>query len=239
MCEPMQPISVKDTFLFSCHNRVRCFNECCRDLNQFLTPYDILRLKNRLNLSSGAFLKKYTLQHIGPQSGLPVVTFRTDRAHGRVCPFVTEQGCRVYQDRPASCRTYPLARLVSRSRETGALSERYLLLREDHCFGFEEAHRHTVSEWIEKQGLAEYNAMNDRILELIHLKNRKAPGVLNAHAQTLLWSALYDIDGFRRNTVEKKLDLHSLAATDVENMEDDALLIFSMDWVQQKLFGDK
>ena len=170
MNEQMQPISEKDTFSFSCHSRVRCFNQCCRDLNQFLTPYDILRLKNRLGLSSGAFLKRYTFQHIGPQSGLPVVTFRTDRADGLKCPFVTEQGCRVYEDRPSSCRTYPLARLVSRSRETGAFSEQYMLLKEAHCFGFEGGRLHTVAEWIENQGIAEYNAMNDRILDLIRSK---------------------------------------------------------------------
>ena len=238
MNEQMQPISEKDTFSFSCHSRVRCFNQCCRDLNQFLTPYDILRLKNRLGLSSGAFLKRYTFQHIGPQSGLPVVTFRTDRADGLKCPFVTEQGCRVYEDRPSSCRTYPLARLVSRSRETGAFSEQYMLLKEDHCFGFERAQRYTVAEWIENQEIAEYNAMNDRLLELIRLKNRQAPEALDAKSEGLLRSALYDIDGFRRYAVEKRLDLHSSAAMDVENMEDDALLIFSINWVQEKLFGD-
>jgi len=239
MNEQMQPISEKDTFSFSCHSRVRCFNQCCRDLNQFLTPYDILRLKNRLGLSSGAFLKRYTFQHIGPQSGLPVVTFRTDRADGLKCPFVTEQGCRVYEDRPSSCRTYPLARLVSRSRETGAFSEQYMLLKEDHCFGFEGGRLHTVAEWIENQGITEYNAMNDRILELIRLKNRQAPGALDAKSEGLLRSALYDIDGFRRNAVEKRLCLPSSADSDVETMADGEFLIFSINWIQKKLFGEK
>ena len=52
----LTPISPQDTFRFSCSPVVVCFNECCRDLNQFLTPYDILRLKNHLGLSSGEFL---------------------------------------------------------------------------------------------------------------------------------------------------------------------------------------
>ncbi len=43
-------------FRFACNPGVACFNECCRDLNQFLTPYDVLRLKRGLGLSSRQFL---------------------------------------------------------------------------------------------------------------------------------------------------------------------------------------
>lgn len=233
MTDQMTPISVKDTFTFSCHRGVRCFNQCCRDLNQFLTPYDVLRLKNRLALSSGDFLKQYTVQHIGPQSGLPIVTFRTERARGQKCPFVTEQGCGVYEDRPASCRTYPLARIVSRSQETGVLSERYLLIRENHCLGFEEARQQTVEEWIVKQGLAEYNEMNDRVLDLIHLKNRHRPEALDPESRRLLRLALYDIDGFREYAGEQAFSGPSPTASDLEAMEDTALLRFSIQWVRR------
>ena len=48
-------------FKFSCQPGVTCFNQCCRDVNILLTPYDVLRLKNRLGISSGEFLKKYTI----------------------------------------------------------------------------------------------------------------------------------------------------------------------------------
>ena len=47
-------------FTFSCHPGVSCFNQCCSDVNIFLTPYDVLRLKNRLGISSQEFLDKYT-----------------------------------------------------------------------------------------------------------------------------------------------------------------------------------
>ena len=33
-------------FNFACHPGVSCFNQCCSDVNIFLTPYDVLRLKN-------------------------------------------------------------------------------------------------------------------------------------------------------------------------------------------------
>ena len=145
------PIARRDSFGFSCSREVTCFNDCCRDLNQFLTPYDILRLKNRLNLTSAAFLDRFTVSHTGPESGLPVVTFKTDPASGHACPFVGRSGCRVYTDRPTSCRMYPLARAISRSRRSGRITEHFALLKEPHCRGHLQPRRQTVEAWMASQ----------------------------------------------------------------------------------------
>ncbi len=48
-----------NSFSFACHPGLSCFTECCRDLRLALTPYDILRLKNRLGLASNDFLDQY------------------------------------------------------------------------------------------------------------------------------------------------------------------------------------
>ena len=37
----MIPLARDDQFQFACGPEVPCFNACCRDLNQFLTPYDL------------------------------------------------------------------------------------------------------------------------------------------------------------------------------------------------------
>jgi len=50
-----------DSFEFSCHPGVKCFNKCCSDVNIVLTPYDVLRMKNRLGITSTEFLDTYTL----------------------------------------------------------------------------------------------------------------------------------------------------------------------------------
>jgi uncharacterized protein len=34
-----------DQFKFSCHKGLACHNTCCRDVNIFLTPYDVLRMR--------------------------------------------------------------------------------------------------------------------------------------------------------------------------------------------------
>ncbi len=107
MEDHMQLLEREDVFQFACTKQVSCFNACCRDLNQFLTPYDLLRLKNRLKVSSSQFLKQYTTCRSGPETGLPVVSLKPQTAPELRCPFVTPDGCHVYADRPSSCRTYP------------------------------------------------------------------------------------------------------------------------------------
>ena len=51
----------KDTFRFECHPGVACFTRCCRNADMYLYPYDIIRMKERLGISSDEFLKKHTI----------------------------------------------------------------------------------------------------------------------------------------------------------------------------------
>ena len=234
------PLSPTDTFRFSCTNEVACFNECCRDLNQFLTPYDILRLKNRLGLTSSIFLERYTTQHTGPETGLPIITLKTDYAHEFKCPFVTASGCRVYGDRPSSCRTYPLIRFASRSRETGAVTEQYMLLKETHCLGCNQGDNWTVRKWIENQEVTPYNQMNDRFMEIIGLKHRRLPGSLDIKSGLMFHLACYDLDTFRSHIFEKDLlgDRNLGPETlDALKHDDVALMKLGFKWVKETLFG--
>ena len=236
----ISPLLSNDTFKFSCTKTIACFNECCRDLNQFLTPYDILRLKNRLGLTSSAFLERYTTRHTGPETGLPIITLKTDYAHQFKCPFVTASGCRVYEDRPSSCRTYPLIRVASRSRETGTVTEQYMLLKETHCLGCQQGQNWTVPEWIENQEVAIYNQMNDMFMEIIGLKNRLFPGPLDIKSSLMFHGSCYDLDTFRSHIFDKdilggwNLDIETL---DVLKHDDVELLKLGFEWVKETLFG--
>jgi Fe-S-cluster containining protein len=238
MSDEMTPISLDDTLEFSCTKEVPCFNECCRDLNQFLTPYDILRLKNALGMTSTEFLSKYTLQHTGPESGLPVVTLKPANQKDLTCPFVTDDGCRVYQDRPGSCRIYPLARLASRSRETGQVTEHWALIKESHCKGFQQNKRMVVRDWIQTQELLIYNEMNDLLMEIISLKNQSKPGPLDIKSRHLFHMACYDLDNFKSHIFEKGLlDEMGLDSDQLESLKDETnLLKFGLEWVRDTLF---
>jgi len=236
----LTPISLQESFRFSCSPDVPCFNECCRDLNQFLTPYDILRLKNHLELSSGEFLRIYTAQHIGPESGLPIVTLKPNDPHQLTCPFVTDAGCRVYENRPSSCRTYPLMRAVSRSRSTGEMTAQFMVLRESHCHGFEKGKTRTPLHWIDEQGLAVYNENNDKLMQIISLKNRLRPGSLDIKSSRLFHSALYDLDDFRLQIQNSGLlDNFQVNSRimDAALENDVALLDLAMLWIKHVLFS--
>ena len=95
--EPVR-LGSESRFKFKCHPGVECFTKCCRDINIILTPYDVIRLKNRLELSSEEFLALYTEPQMLEKTGLPVVTLKflpeEDKdSDGKLCPFVRENGC--------------------------------------------------------------------------------------------------------------------------------------------------
>ncbi|MFH2047014.1 MAG: YkgJ family cysteine cluster protein [Pseudomonadota bacterium] len=228
-----------DKFRFACKSSLSCFNECCRDLNQFLFPYDILRLKNNLGISSTIFLEQYTTLHTGPETGLPVISLKTNKAPELKCPFVTLSGCKVYEDRPSSCRTYPVARLLSRDRESGRLSEYYALIQEPHCLGFENGKEQTVSEWIKNQEIEPYNQMNDMMMEIISLKNQKTPGEMDMKSSYIFRMALYDLDAFRKHlfsngNTKDYIDKNDMKASEQNDTE---LLKIAFEWVQKEIFS--
>ncbi len=242
MSEEMVPIDLENLMNFNCSFENECFNECCRDLNQALTPYDVLRLKNSLGISSQDFLKTYTSLHYGPESGLPVVEFKPNPGKGYECPFVTPKGCCVYQDRPASCRMYPLARAITRSRETGEISEYFALIEEPHCKGFGIKSSQKVKEWLKGQNVDKHNKENDKLMELISLKNQILPGKLEGAAADKFYMALYDLDEFREQIFEKNLlDKFNISEDHKEKIkkDDEVLLNLGLEWVKYMLFGIK
>lgn len=240
MSDEMIPIGLNAPMGFKCGPGTPCFNDCCRDLNQALTPYDILRMKQALDMDSDAFLREYTSLHYGPESGLPIVTFKPNPATGHACPFVEAEGCAVYEDRPASCRLYPLARAIARDRATGEIREYFALIEEDHCKGFGREEGGTVAQWLAGQKVADHNLENDKLMVLISLKNQIMPGRLEGEQSDTFYTALYDLDTFREQIRDqgrlKDLDLPSGLMEKI--MADDlSLLNFSIEWLKVELFG--
>jgi Fe-S-cluster containining protein len=104
---PIEPVKLclSDTIQFRCHKEIACFNQCCKHIDILLTPYDILRLKKRLGLTSSEFLAQYTVPYEMDQHGMPGVKIRT-ADDNLACPFLQPEGCSVYEDRPSACRYY-------------------------------------------------------------------------------------------------------------------------------------
>jgi Fe-S-cluster containining protein len=187
-------LSADEQFQFACHPDVPCFNACCRDLDLLLGPYDVLRLRRRLGLSSRQLFARLVDSLELPGTGFPAVALRMSDAPGRPCPFVESTGCSVYSDRPAACRIYPLGRGAGID-EQGRPVERWCVVREPHCRGFEQGRRWTSASWVEDQGIAGYLAVDDRYQRLV--ARVSARGLrLTAPQQRQFGVALYQLDRF-------------------------------------------
>lgn len=101
---PLLPLRLNadDKIQFNCHKGIACFNACCKNIDITLTPYDIVRLKNRLGMTSYEFLPTRTTRFDMDAHGVSGVKLRTQKGSS-ACQFLTEDGCSVYPDRPMAC----------------------------------------------------------------------------------------------------------------------------------------
>lgn len=233
-----------ETFFFSCRPDVPCFNACCAELTLPLTPYDVLRLTRNLSMSSEQFFEEFVEAGPSEDTGFPRVHLRMEDMPGRPCPFVTEQGCAVYPDRPSACRTYPLGR-GCRPDGRGGLLEQYFLVREDHCRGFEQNTAFTTDTWLSDQGLIPYHQANDRhMLLLARYKEKSGGALLSGKLATMALLCLYQQDRFAdllrsMNVLERVSPLTDEARSRMERALEDpeARLDFALDWLELVILG--
>ncbi len=237
----MQPIP-DQAFRFACNKALPCFTKCCANLNLVLTPYDILRLKNRLNLSSEEFLENYTTSYVDEAYGVPVVKLKMNNDETRRCPFVSHEGCTVYEDRPGACRLYPLGRAASKISERHPAGEYYFVVKESHCLGFNEKKDWTVKEWIINQGMDEYNIMNDSFMNITAGRQAKTIKALSDQQLQMYYMACYSLDEFKRfvfkTTFLDKFDITQDVQKHIKT-DEIKLMAFACQWLKFSLFGEK
>jgi Fe-S-cluster containining protein len=221
----IHPLADKESFTFACHPGVPCFTECCRDLELALSPYDVLRLRLELGISSQEFLDRYSIIERDGDVFPRVYLGMVDDGQAN-CPFVTGKGCRVYGGRPAPCRTYPLGRGAWQD-SSGCPHAFYVLQREAHCLGFAEPVEQGVDQWVAGQGLADYYQANDMLIPLLHHEKLKQGLKPTSEQQNLYLAILYNLENFRNNDP----NLHEL--TDLE------LVRCAVDWLIQHFFGER
>jgi uncharacterized protein len=225
---------------FSCHGGIPCFTACCADLHLILTPYDILRMKRHLQLSSGQFLKQYTQPHKDGESIFPLIRLRMREDEGRRCPLVSRQGCIIYEDRPGACRLYPLGRAATSGGSGGEERALYFLVDESHCLGFREEREWTVEEWIEDQGVGLYNEMNRPWMEIVTSKNPRLRE-LTEQKLGMFHMASYNLDRFRDFVFQTKFfKVFGVSPGEIEKVASDEveLMKLSMRWLKFALFGE-
>lgn len=236
--ESLPQLNEGDTFRFACHPGVSCFNACCRDLNMPLSPYDVLRLRQGLNLDSTAFIKEYTVIEQYPNSGFPVLFLKMKDTLEQECPFLSKDGCSVYENRSAACRTYPLGR-ATHLAEDGTVVEQFVVVHEDHCKGFEEEKEWTAHEWLNDQGLEKYNYFADRYMSIISRFIDTDLELTQKRVQMALL-AFYQLDHFKgfmedMNLLERVNVPEERRSKIMEDEEE--RLLFAMEWMELILFG--
>ena len=233
----------KDKFKFACHPGISCFNKCCGDVNIFLSPYDVMRMKNRLGMKSTDFLEKHALLPVQKEMKTPVVVLRMNEDEHKTCPFLTEAGCGIYTDRPWPCRMYPVGMAAQKDTPDGWRGERfYFLMQEEGCTGFGEAKEWTVEEWIENQQIEEYDVWGEQYKELALHKYFETGGTLPPERMEMMFTACYDLDKFREFVFGSSLlDRFDVDEDFVDEMRtrDEALLRFAYLWLRFSLFGEK
>jgi len=235
-----EKLSLDSKFKFRCHKDVPCFTTCCRGISILLTPYDIIRLKTRLGLSSEEFLAIYTDVQLLEKTDLPVVTLKLADDEPESCPFVREEGCLVYEDRPTTCRYYPVG-VASLMHKEGADDEGfYFIVNEPHCRGFEEDQEWTIKEWRKDQGVDVHDDINAEWTDLVVRKRSFPPNIkLTEKAKQLFFMVSYNIDKFRGFVFESTfLERFDVDSDTLEQMKTDdvALLNFGVTWLKEVLF---
>lgn len=228
---------------FRCYKGIECFNACCRDIDITLTPYDILRLKQRLGISSTEFLRNYTYPfEFGKNSVAGVKMLPVEG--GTQCQFMTEEGCSVYEDRPTACRYYPVGLLSLRRADENFDRASYALVREDHCKGHLEAREITIRDYRKEQGLEDYDDMGRGWRQLV-LKMKSAGPAIGKPSQASLqffFMASYDLDRFREFVKSEgfsaTFDIDG-ATRETLYADDVALLDFGVRMIKQIMFGEE
>ncbi|MEW6161832.1 MAG: YkgJ family cysteine cluster protein [Nitrospirota bacterium] len=226
-------LSLDDKFRFSCHKGLSCFNTCCCDVNIFLTPYDVLRMRRATGLSSGEFLNRYTIPLSGDE-GLPLVVLKMIENENKSCPFVTIDGCSIYQDRPWSCRMYPI--FPSSSKE-----EEFWIEEKPLCLGFEEEKQWTIGEWKKNQGIDIYDKMNESYKEVTFHDYFQSGNKLDPGRTKMLYMACYNLNEFKRFIFETRFfDIYDVEKEVIEKIKEDEeeLLSFGYRWIRFNLFWE-
>ncbi|MBI4824051.1 MAG: YkgJ family cysteine cluster protein [Nitrospirae bacterium] len=231
--EKQRRLFLNDKFNFSCHKGLTCFNRCCSDINIFLTPYDVLRMRKATWLSSEEFLKSYTVALSGDE-GLPLVVLKMIEDENKTCPFVTPDGCGIYQDRPWSCRMYPIFPVSFKE-------EGFLIKEDSSCLGFKEEKQWTVQEWKKDQGIDIYDKMNESYKEITFHDYFQKGNKLDSGRTKMLYNACYNLYDFKRFLFETRFfDIYDVDKEVVEKIKEDEeeLLNFGYRWVRFNLFSE-
>ncbi len=236
-------LTEKSRFKFRCHKGVKCFTACCSNINIVLPPYDLLRLRKRLGMTTEEFINKHCDIEILAKTLLPVITLKMQSDEQRSCPFVTPGGCTVYEDRPSNCRYYPLGMATLRKKDTeSGKDEFYFMVKEDHCKGFEEDKEWTIAEWRKDQEADLYDDSNRGWMEVLMKKKSFGEKEFPEIKNQMFFMVSTNTDYFREFVFGSTfLDTYDIPAERIEKVRSDdvELLKLGYEWLRSAMFAEE
>jgi hypothetical protein len=172
----------------------------------------------------------------------PEVLLRMADNESRTCPFLSDEGCRVYADRPDTCRTFPVEHGLLFADRPGAPETVSFFRPPEFCLGRHEDRVWTLSQWADDQEAVTHNDMTARWAGIKALFQRDPWGIegLDGAKAKMAFMAVYNLDRFRdfvfqssflRRYRVKKALIKKLRASDRD------LLLFGFDWVRLFVWG--
>jgi Fe-S-cluster containining protein len=190
-------------------------------------------MKRGLGISSEEFLDRYTI--IIPKKGhlIPLVILKMNENDKR-CPFVSQKGCSIYENRPWPCRMFPLD-----MNDDGTF---HLITNSSRCLGLKESDQWRIGEWLVNQGVVPYDEMNQLFSEITAPLRAQELEIENPQIAKMIFMALYNLDRYREFVLKSTfLDRFEVEPIRVEKIKRDdvELLKFSFDWIKFGIFGQK
>jgi Fe-S-cluster containining protein len=241
--EEKKKLEPGESFPFTCHPGVPCFNACCADVNIILTPLDVLQLARGRGMSTSEFLDSHCLTPITKDLQLPVVMLKMRDDEDKRCPFVGDQGCGVYDFRPWACRMYPLGVAIPPARAGEEPVPIDFVFEDDHCQGRcqRDAKRWTAAEWRRDQKIEERDRLEKGFRELVSHPWFIGGRQLDPKRIEMFHMACYDLDKFRSFVFEssflQRFDLEPDLLQQLEH-DDETLLQFAFRWLRFAMFAE-
>ena len=222
------PLASGEEFCFDCNNDCKCFGDCCRKAFVFLTPFDIIKMKKQLGISSSEFLEKYTAMPSSSEFPFPALMLRNENEQ---CLMIDGDVCSVWDARPLACRMYPLAILPENSK--------FHLMTDDFCEGHLSRMATTAGHWIEKNKAAKHIESYKAFFNIVS-DSRFDERTIEPVKLEMFYMASYDIDRFREFVFDS-IFLQRIQLSEDEILEyrtdDEKLLAFAMKWIEKELLG--
>jgi len=228
---------------FKCHKDISCWNACCKKADITLTPYDIIRLKTATGKDSSGVLKDHTVPFTMDSDGVPGIKLRT--TDEGACLFMDEvTGCTIYENRPSSCRYYPLGNLSMKKADQAHENQHFVLVHEKHCMGHNEDHIQNIQSFREEQKVEKFDQYNIEYFQLILKKKSMGPGVGAPPEMSLqlFFMACFDQDRFRRfiasDAFKKNYTVDDATYEEIAT-DDIACMYFGFRLLRQVLFNEQ